>query len=66
MKMDWGNIAERAVWTAVQAFFGALPPVIVLTGPALRAVGLSAVAAAVAALISFGKNLSMERLKAGE
>lgn len=58
------NIWERVVWTAVQAFFGALPPVVLLTDlKELRAIGVSALVAVIAALISLGKNLSMLRMR---
>jgi uncharacterized membrane protein len=53
------NIAERFVWTAVQAFVGSLPATFALNGRSLGAVGYSALTAAIAAVISLAKNLTV-------
>lgn len=66
--MDWSDILERAGWTALQAALGALPATIsvaVLTSAdAWKAIGLTVAAAAIGALISFGKNVVKQRLAA--
>lgn len=54
------NIIERLAWTAVQAFIGALPVTINLTGHDFKALLYSGLAAALAAVISLAKNLSVE------
>lgn len=53
------NIAERVIWTFVQAGIGSLPATFALTGNDLRAVLYSALTAGVAAVISLAKNLSL-------
>lgn len=67
--MNWGNILERASWTAVQSFLGALTTTEVAQAigqvdlDAMQALGLSALGAAVASLVSFFKTIAQERLK---
>ena len=58
---DWHDVVERAFWTAIQAFVGALSAttLIDVDGQVL----LAALAAAFAALLSFLKTLALERLK---
>lgn len=53
------NIAERVIWTFVQAFVGSLPATFTLTGQDFRALLYSALTAGVAAVISLAKNLSL-------
>lgn len=66
--MNWGDILERASWTGVQSFLGALATTEVAgaIGEAdldtLQALALSAFGASVAALISFFKTVAQERL----
>lgn len=57
------NIAERFVWTAVQAFFGSLPVTISLVPSDLKAVGYSGLTAAISAVISLAKNLTASQVK---
>lgn len=54
------NIVERFVWTFVQAAIGALPATLALTTDDLSAVGWSALAAGIAAIVSLAKNLTAE------
>lgn len=54
------NIVERALSTAVQAFFASLPATIPLTVDQAEAVGISAAIAAGSAALSAGKNLIAE------
>lgn len=53
------NIAERVIWTFVQAFVGSLPATFTLTGQDFRALLYSGLTAGVAAVISLAKNLSL-------
>ena len=53
------NILERFTWTAVQAFVGALPTTMALTASDLTAIGYSGLTAAIAAVISLAKNLTL-------
>lgn len=53
------NIVERFLWTAVQAFVGSLPATVTLTGHNLAAIGYSGLTAAVSAVISLAKNLTL-------
>jgi hypothetical protein len=55
-----GNIVERFVWTAVQAFVGSLPATFALTATDAKAVAYSGLTAALAAAISLAKNLTSE------
>lgn len=55
-----GNIVERFIWTAIQAFVGSLPATMALTANDIRAVAYSGLSAAVAACISLAKNLTAE------
>lgn len=52
------NIAERFVWTAVQAFIGAVPVTFALDSKSLSAVGYAGLVAAIAAVVSLAKNLT--------
>lgn len=54
------NIVERFAWTAVQAFFAAIPATFALTTSNTRAVALMGVNAAVAAVMSLAHNLAAE------
>jgi hypothetical protein len=54
------NIIERALSTAVQAFFASLPATIPLTVDQAEAVGISAAIAAGSAALSAVKNLIAE------
>ncbi len=54
------NIIERFVWTALQAFIGALPASVALTTDELSAVGWAGLSAAIASVISLAKNLTAE------
>jgi len=56
------NIIERLLWTAVQAFLGALPATLAIGSDDLSAVGYAALAAAIAAVISAAKNATSEML----
>lgn len=66
MNFDIRNIIERFVWTFVQAAVGALSVVSVQAAilgvnlSALRAIGLTALGAGVAAVLSLAKNLTAE------
>ena len=66
--MNWRDITERAAWTAVQAGVASVPVSQVAAAisggeiDALAQVGLAALGAASAALISFVKTLAQERL----
>ena len=53
--MDWKNIAERALWTFVEAFLVALPTTITMdiTGAAWKSALLSAACAGLSALKTF-------------
>ncbi len=53
------NIAERVIWTFVQAFLGSLPATFTLTGNDFRAVLYSGLTAGLAAVVSLAKNLSL-------
>ncbi len=55
----WRNIAERVIWTFVQAFLGSLPATFTLTGNDFRAVLYSGLTAGLAAVVSLAKNLSL-------
>lgn len=55
-----GNVIERFVWTAVQAFIGSLPATIALSSDDLVAVGYAGLTAAIAAVVSLAKNLTSE------
>jgi hypothetical protein len=55
-----GNVIERFVWTAVQAFVGSLPATMALTLKDSKAIAYSGLTAAVAAMISLAKNLTAE------
>ena len=54
------NIAERFLWTAVQAFVGSLPATLALTADDTRAVAFAGLSAAIAAVISAAKGLTAE------
>jgi hypothetical protein len=61
---DWHDIAERALWTAAQAFVGALPSGFVFTDiSAWRVAALAGVAAGIGFLVSVVKNLARQRLE---
>jgi hypothetical protein len=61
---NWHDIFERAGWTAIQAFLGALPAGFTLADlGAWKVAGLAAIGAAVAYLISVIKNLAKQRLE---
>lgn len=70
--MNWHDILERAAWTAVQAGVAAVPVAQVSAAiaggeiDALAQLGLAALGAGSAALISFIKTLAQERLGAIE
>jgi hypothetical protein len=53
------NIAERVLWTFVQAFLGSLPATFTLTGNDFRAVLYSGLTAGLAAVVSIAKNLTL-------
>lgn len=53
------GIIERMLWTGLQAFVGSLPATITLSGHNLSALGYSGLLAAVAAMVSFAKNLTI-------
>lgn len=53
------NIAERVIWTFVQAFIGSLPATFALTGNDFRAVLYSGLTAGLAAVVSLAKNLTL-------
>jgi len=65
---NWRDIAERALWTAVQAAIGALPAGITVSEltdkNGWKVIGLSAGAAVIGALISFAKNVVKQMLEA--
>lgn len=61
--MDWRDICERAVWTALQGGVGAITTVPLVTDVAgWEAVGIAAATAAVSSVLSFLKTLAQERL----
>ncbi len=68
MNFDVRNLIERAIWTFIQSAVGAISVVAVqaailgvnLTG--LRAIGLTALAAGIASVLSLAKNLTAEGL----
>ena len=55
-----GNIIERFLWTAAQAFVGAIPASFSLTAEDATAIALAGVTAAVASILSLAKNLTAE------
>ncbi len=55
-----GNIVHRFAWTTAQAFVGAVPATFALTATSGRAIALAGVNAAVAAVLSLAKNLTVE------
>lgn len=57
--MQAKDIVERFMWTAVQAFMGSLPATIELSSDNLKAITWSGVSAAIAAVISLAKNLTL-------
>ncbi len=67
-EINWKDVLERAAWTAAQAFLGAVPPSQVVAAietadvSQLEAFGLSAAAAAIAAVLSFAKTIAQEKL----
>jgi len=64
--LNWYDILERAGWTFVQSFLGAFPIAGIGTDlAAWKAAALSGLAAGVAALISFVKNVAKQRLENG-
>lgn len=54
------DIAERFIWTFLQAGIGSLPATLTLAGDDLRAVGYSALTAGIAAVISLAKSLAIK------
>lgn len=61
---NWYDILERALWTAIQAFLGALPAGFTLSDlGAWKVAGLAGIGAGVAFLISMVKNLAKQRLE---
>lgn len=52
------NIAERVVWTFIQAFVGALPVTWILDKQHLEASAYAGLTAGIAAVVSLGKNLT--------
>lgn len=64
LRYDWHDILERALWTAVQAFLGALPPGFTLTDFGVAKVAaIAGITAGVAFLISVLKNVAKQRLE---
>jgi len=64
---NWRDIFERLISTVVQAFLGALPAGFALTDiSALKVAGLAGIAAGVAAVLSFAKNLIAQALEIGK
>ncbi len=62
--IDWSDIAERALWTFVQAFVGALAIGSITDFTSLRFAVVAGVGAGLSALISFGKNVVRQRVLA--
>jgi len=61
---NWKDILERALWTAVQAFLGVLPPGFWITDiSALKAAAIAGIGAGIAFLISVLKNMAKQRLE---
>lgn len=61
--MNWHDILERALWTALQGALAALPITELITDVSgLKALGIAALTGAGAALLSFIKTLAQERL----
>lgn len=54
------DIAERFLWTFIQAGVASLPTTLTLAGENLRAVGYSAMTAGIAAVISLAKSLAIK------
>lgn len=54
------DVAERFLWTFVQAGMASLPTTLTLAGENLRAVGYSALTAGIAAVISLAKSLAIK------
>ncbi len=64
VKYDWYDIAERALWTAAQAFLGALPAGFALTDlNTLRVAAVAGITAGAAFLISVFKNMAKQHLE---
>lgn len=67
-KTDWNDVIERGLWTAVQAFVGAITTTELAQAVAdidisgMQAIALSGAGAGVAALVSFIKTVAQERL----
>ena len=62
MRAPVWNIIERLLWTAVQAFLGALPATLALGSDDLVAVGYAALTAAIAAVLSAAKGITAEQI----
>lgn len=66
---NWHDIIERAAWTAVQAFAGAIPSAALIEAisevdlSTLETLALAGFGAAGSALLSFVKTLAQEKLR---
>lgn len=58
--VNWRNVAERGVWTFVQAAVGTFTVANVFDVAELKSAGALALAAGVSALVSFVKNFVVE------
>lgn len=62
--INWSDLAERAVWTAAQAFLGVFAAVNITDIAEVKSFAVAGVAAAVAALLSLAKNVAKQRYEA--
>jgi len=62
--MNWKNILERAAWTFLQGFLGVFSVGVISDLDALKATGVAALGAGIAALLSFVKTVAQEKLAA--
>ncbi len=62
--INWSDLAERALWTAAQAFLGVFAAVELTDVQAVKSAAVAGLAAAGAALISLVKNVVKQQLEA--
>ncbi len=62
--LNWHDILERALWTAVQAFVAAVPAGFVLTDLGTwKIAGLAGITAGIGFILSTFKNMARQRLE---
>lgn len=64
MEINYRDLAERALWTAVQAFLGVFTVGSLTDSTELKSAALAGAAAAVSAVLSLVKNLAKQKLEA--